>query len=254
MENLPDRVRDAATLAHRPRRRASRLSLFAGLLLACALTTPPAAAWYRDAGYVPVRRDLPNAIDMMESGLYWLQDLSGVDQPRDPASIVALMEDQAARFFDFSYIAYLVAGPDYTRRNALERAHFQNRIRDQLFADLARKMGMYDVRMPSFTPLVPRQTSTYTWTAGGEFHHRGGPSLRLEFYFYLSSQGWRIYDVTSNGASAVDGLRRAYFAERSEALARASHRDRQLVNPRAPLPARHVIPYPMSLGSRSAAR
>jgi hypothetical protein len=36
------------------------------------------------------------------------------------------------------------------------------------------------------------------------------------FHFYLSSQGWRIYDVTSNGASAVDGLRRAYFAERFE--------------------------------------
>ena len=187
-----------------------------GLLLAVLLLPPPAAAVFSDPGYVPMRRSLPNAVDMMESGLYWLQDVSGVDRPRDPASIIALMEDQAARFFDFAYIAYLVAGPEYTRRNALQRAHFQNRMRDQLFADLARKMGMYDVRMPSFTPLVPRQTGTSTWTAGGEFYHRGGPYIRLVFHFYYSSQGWRIYDVTSNGASAVDGLRRAYFAERFE--------------------------------------
>ena len=195
-------------------RPARKRYLLVGLLLGCVLIQSPAAAWYGNSGYLPLRRDLPNALDMMESGLYWLQDLSGVDHPRDPASIIALMEDQAARFFDFAYIAYLVAGPDYTRRNALERAHFQNRIRDQLFADLARKMGMYDVRMPSFAPLVPRQVSSYTWTMGGEFYHRGGPYIRLVFYFYLSPQGWRIYDVRSNGASAVDGLRRAYHVKR----------------------------------------
>jgi len=214
--NLFDDSRSGSLAASRPRRRSARLSAVAVLLLGCALIAPQAAAWYGNPGYVPLRRDLPNAIDLMESGLYWLQDLSGVDRPRDPASIIALMEDQAARFFDFAYISYLVAGPEYTRRNALQRAHFQNRIRDQLFADLARKMGMYDVRMPSFAPLAPRQTDTYTWTAGGEFYHRGGPYIRLVFHFYYSSQGWRIYDVTSNGASAVDGLRRAYFAERFE--------------------------------------
>ena len=192
--------------------------MLAVLLLGCALLAQPAPAWYGNPAYVPVRRDLPNAIDLMESGLYWLLDLSGVDNPRDPASIVSLMENQAARFFDFSFIAYLVAGRLFSRRNALQRSHFQNRIRDQLFSDLARKMGMFDRRMPSLVPIIPRQTSLYTGIAGGQFYHRGGPYIRLLFHFYLSDQGWRIYDITSNGASAVDGLRRAYRAERSERL------------------------------------
>jgi ABC-type transporter MlaC component len=212
--NRFDKRSGGSPSATRESRRRARLTTLAAWLLGCALVAPPAAAWYANPGYVPPRSDLPNAVDLMESGLYWLQDLSGVDHPRDPASIIALMEDQAARFFDFAYIAYLVAGPEYTRRNVQQRAHFQNRLRDQLFTDLARKMGMYDTRMPSFTPLVPRQTGSSAWTAGGVFYHRGGPYIRLEFYFYLSPQGWRIYDVTSNGASAVDGLRRAYFAER----------------------------------------
>ncbi len=73
-------------------------------------------------------------------------------------------------------------------------------------------MGMYNVRIPDFRPLPPRQTSTYTWTAGGEFYHPGGPYIRLVFHFYLSSRGWRIYDVTSNGVSAVAGLRKSHFA------------------------------------------
>ncbi len=37
-------------------------------------------------------------------------------------------------------------------------------------------------------------------------------NAHLDFHFYLSSRGWRIYDVTSNGMSAVDGLRKSYFA------------------------------------------
>jgi ABC-type transporter MlaC component len=122
------------------------------------------------------------------------------------------MEDQAARFFDFSYMAYLVAGPNYSRLNVLERSHFQNRIRDRLFSGLAYKMGMNSSRLPRFRPLIPAQTSLWSWTAGGEFYHLGGPTIRLKFHFYMTPRGWRIYDVTSNGMSAVAGLRRSYFA------------------------------------------
>jgi len=182
------------------------------LLLAGVSATPPAAAWYRtDPGGVPVRPTLPNAIDLMESGLYWMQDMTGAGDPRDPATIINLMEEQAARYFDFAYIAYRVAGPDYTRLNALQRSHFQNRVRDRLFTLLARQMGMYDVRMPSFRPLTPVRTSVSTWQAGGVFYHPGGPIIRLTFEFYLTQRGWRIYDVTSNGVSAVATLRNSYF-------------------------------------------
>ena len=184
------------------------------LLLGVLLVAPPASAYFSEPGYVPLRRSLPSAIDLMETSLYWMQDMAGVDDPRDPAAIVALMEDQAARFFDFSYMAYLVAGPEYTRLNALERSHFQNRIRDRVFSMMAQRMGMLDVRMPAFRPAVPRRTGTYTMVAGGEFYHRGGPHIRLLFHFYRSSKGWRIYDVTSNGVSAIAELRKHYSANR----------------------------------------
>jgi len=184
------------------------------LLLGFVLVATPASAYFSEPGYVPLRRSLPSAIDLMETSLYWMQDMAGVDDPRDPAAIIALMEDQAARFFDFAYMAYLVAGPEYTRLNALERSHFQNRIRDRVFSMMAQRMGMLDVRMPAFRPAVPRRTGTYTMVAGGEFYHRGGPHIRLLFHFYLSSKGWRIYDVTSNGVSAVAELRRRYSSDR----------------------------------------
>jgi hypothetical protein len=197
--------------------RARLRDLLIGSALATLLLIPPAvSAWVVDPGQVPVRRSLPNAIDLMESGLYWLQDMTGVGDPRDPAAIIGLMEDQAARFFDFAYMAYLIAGPRYTQLNVLERSHFQNRIRDRVFSMLARQMGMFDVRLPSFQPLTPVQTSTVTGQAGGLFLHAGGPAIRLVFNFYLTASGWRIYDVTSNGESAIAVLRREFHGSRLE--------------------------------------
>ncbi len=191
-----------------------RAVLLRSALVTVLLTPAMASAWVNDPGQVPVRRTLPNAVDLMESSLYWLQDMGGVADPRDPASIISLMEDQAARFFDFAYIAYLVAGPQYVGMDVLERSHFQNRVRDRLFSMLARQMGMYDVRMPKFRPLVPIRSSVNTWQAGGVFYHPGGPTIRLTFEFYLTPRGWRIYDVTSNGMSAVTALRTRYFDNR----------------------------------------
>jgi len=189
--------------------------LFAGALFAVFLIPLTASAYsITGPGQVPVRRSLPNGIDLMESGLYWLQDMTSAYDVRDPASVVNLMEDQAARSFDFSYMAYLIAGPEYTRMDVLERSHFQNRIRDRLFEQLARKTGLYDVRMPRFQPLLPVSTGGYTWQLGGDVYHPGGQRIRLYFYFYLTPRGWRIYDVSSNGVSAIADLRRQFFARR----------------------------------------
>jgi ABC-type transporter MlaC component len=194
----------------------TRSRLLLTVLLVLLLVPPPAAAYFGNPGSVPLRRSLPNGIDLMESGLYWMQDMTSADDLRDPASIVGLMEDQAARFFDFAYMAYLIGGPGYTRLDVLERSHFQNRVRDRLFKALAHKVGMYNRRMPRFRPLLPVATSSYTWQAGGVFYHPGGPVLSVYFHFYLTPRGWRIYDVSSNGVSAVNDLRKRFFANRFE--------------------------------------
>jgi len=191
--------------------------LLAGTLLTLLLTPPGASAYYLpDPGQVPVRRSLPTAIDLMESGLYWLHDTIAIYDVRDPASVVGLMEDQAARFFDLAYMAYLIGGPRYTQLDILHRSHFQNRVRDRLFEALAREMGLYDRRMPRFRPLWPVATSRYTWQAGGVLYRPDGPVTYLCYHFYPTPGGWRIYDISSNGASLVGELRRRYLDRRPQ--------------------------------------
>ena len=186
-----------------------------GLLLAILFAPLTVSAYgFIAPGQVPLRGSLPNGIDLMESGLYWLQDMTSAYAVRDPASLIHLMEEQAARFFDFSWMAYEVAGPDYTRMDVLQRSHFQNRVRDRLFEQLARKTGMYDARMPRFAPLPPAPVGAYSWKVGGDIIRPAGPVTRLVFYFYLTPRGWRIFDVSSNGISAVAEMRKAYFNKR----------------------------------------
>jgi hypothetical protein len=177
----------------------------AGLLMLLLLLT--SLAW--GYGLSPAERYRPSGIDLLEDSLYWMQDLTGADNLRDPAFIVSLMEDQAARYFDFSAIAWQVGGPRYAQMNILERSHFQNRLRDILFERIARRMGIFNNRIPRFRPIMPVQTGPDTVAAGGYFFHPGGPDFRLVFRFHLTSNGWRIYDVYSNGVSAVAALRRS---------------------------------------------
>lgn len=183
------------------------------LLLAVSLALPGSAtARLVHDPYLapPLRRALPSGLDYLESGLYWLQDWTGAGNPRDPASVMALFEDQAARWFDFGAITLRVAGPGYLARDILRRSHLQNRVRDRLFEALALRMGWMDDRMPRFRPLPPTMAGPNHVIMGGVFLHYAGPRLRLEFHFYLSERGWRIFDVTSNGVSLLVPLREAY--------------------------------------------
>jgi hypothetical protein len=198
--------RSRAMKPPKPIKYLAKSSVFgAGLLTLILLQASPAWGY----GISPAERYRPSGIDLLESSLYWMQDLTGTDNLRDPAVIVALMEDQAARFFDFSAIAWQVGGPRYAQMNILERSHFQNRLRDILFERIARRMGIFNNRIPRFRPIMPVQTGPDTIAAGGYFFHPGGPDFQLLFRFHLTSNGWRIYDVDSNGVSAVAALRRS---------------------------------------------
>lgn len=157
----------------------------------------PAVAGARWDPYV--YRPLPTSLDLMEAGLFWLQDMTRPDSAGDPASLLAAAQEVAARQFDFAEMAWNTAGFDYLRRDILGRAHFQNRLRDRLFTELAHSMGMYDPLPPAMQMLVPMSTGVGQGMVTVLVQPRLRPPVRLDFHLRYGSRGWRIVDVASNG-------------------------------------------------------
>jgi ABC-type transporter MlaC component len=164
------------------------------MLLACALALPASAAW-DPFSY----RQLPNSLDMMEAGLYWLQDMSRPTQAGDPATLLGAAEELAARQFDFAEMAWYTAGFDYLRQDILARSHYQHRLRDRLFAELARSLGMYDSLPPDMRVLPPLSAGVGQGLITVLVLRRHRPLQRLDFHLRYGSQGWRIVDVGNNG-------------------------------------------------------
>lgn len=155
-------------------------------------------------------RALPNALDLFETGLYWLRDFSGPGGQGDPASTLAAMQDVAARQFDFAAIAWATAGIRYLQMDMLSRSHYQNRLRDRLFGELARVFGLYDPIPPSFSVLMPRQTGIGTVMGGMLIRPRHRASQWVYFHFRLGPQGWKVVDVSVNGRLFTSHVRQDF--------------------------------------------
>lgn len=179
--------------------------LLVGLLLGACLS----AGWGSAFAYSGYPGVPASGVDMLEDALDWLGELSG-DGLDDPATLVARMEQEAARFFDLEFLAYHGVGPVYLRLNLVERAHLQNRVRDFLFDYLARRFGLFGYTPPGVIPIMPQPSGPVGFVVGADVYHRGGPTLRVLFHIELTSRGWRVRDVTSNGRSVIVDMRAAF--------------------------------------------
>ena len=138
--------------------------------------------------------------------------LAGAQNP-SPNAIRAFLEREIAPSFDFAYMARWAAGPMYRRLSAQERARMTEVLEDLFLAALAKNLGTYARPVPR-VDVYPARASTDGNQAIVHARVVGASGLftRLNFRFYWDERGWRIFDVSANGASAV-AYYRTYFAE-----------------------------------------
>jgi phospholipid transport system substrate-binding protein len=119
---------------------------------------------------------------------------------------------EIAPYFDFEYMARWAAGPFYHRLNAHHRAAMTAKLKELFLNALARNLGALQRPLPRIDvfPARPGQTMSEARVYARVLAERG-PPLRLEFRFYWSAQGWKVYDAVANGSSAV-AFFRGYFS------------------------------------------
>lgn len=152
-------------------------------------------------------RYLPTPLDLFETGLYWLNDLASPGAEGDPASVLLAMQDVASRQFDLAEMAWRIGGVRYMQMDILQRSHFQNRLRDRLFEDLAFITGLYDPLPPRMLMIPPRLVGVDMAAIGVLVVPRHRPGHRLLFYLRYGTRGWRIVDMSDNGMLFTDRMR-----------------------------------------------
>ncbi len=138
--------------------------------------------------------------------------LMGAQNP-PPAAIRAFLDREIAPDFDFAYMARWAAGPMYRRLTPEQRAQMTTVLKNMFLSALAKNLGTYANPAPRVDVYPARASANGSQTT---VHARlvspNGIFSGLNFRFYWNERGWRIFDVSANGASAV-AYYRSYFGE-----------------------------------------
>jgi len=165
----------------------------------------PVPGYNMPPGHVPPRPDMHTATpaELLRDGIYRMRAYLAKNPDAADADNLRFLEDNIAHYFDFERMAYWVGGDYYRRMNAQEKYHFQNRLRDMFFAALARQLGMFANPVPRVTFGRPRVVSRNEIEVAARVMPERGYPVRILFRFFRTPKGWKVYDVTSNGVSAV---------------------------------------------------
>jgi phospholipid transport system substrate-binding protein len=128
-----------------------------------------------------------------------------------PQAVREFVEIEIAPYFDFRYMARWAAGPLFSRLTPEQRSALQAQLRAMFLDALTRNLGSLETPLPRVDVFPARpgtsisQAHVYARVVAPQ-----RPPLRLEFRFYWSNDGWKVYDAVANGASAA-AFYRSYY-------------------------------------------
>lgn len=140
----------------------------------------------------------------LERLLGYLQNGDG-----DLKHLGAFLNAEVAPYFDFAYMAKSAAGNLYRHMTEEQRRHLANKIKREFLATMVQRLGNYNKQQ---VRVVSERLSSDGRTGVVSAAIRGpqGYPARMDFRFYKSQDGWKVYDVMANGQSAVVHYRRQF--------------------------------------------
>ena len=127
-----------------------------------------------------------------------------------PEAVQEFVELELAGYFDFTYMARWAAGRFYRRLDDAQKAAMTAKMKDLFLGALARNLGSLQQPLSRIEvyPALPGRTVNEATVLTRVLN--GKVPLHMEFRFYWGNEGWRVFDVSADGASAV-AFYRLYF-------------------------------------------
>ena len=166
----------------------------------------PSGGWAQDFAQTPATPD-----QMLRQGLDRLIGyLIGAGNP-SPDALRTFLSQEIAPYFDFTYMAQWAAGPLNRRLTPNQHHRLAEKLEIMFLDALARNLGSYARPLPQIQ-IFPARAGAGGNEATVDIRviTDAGGMVHLQFRCYWGGGGWKIYDVSANGASAV-AFYRGYF-------------------------------------------
>lgn len=130
----------------------------------------------------------------------------------EPQELLVFLDSEIAPYFDFKLMSRWVLGHSYDQMSESQKSEFTQRLKGMFFSALAKNLKALSNPPPridifgSRLRRDARQVAVGALVRGSMFEQ----PVRLQFRFYRGSSGWKVFDVTANGISAVSYYRQQF--------------------------------------------
>ena len=192
-----------------------RLNRSLTVALVCLVANAPAISQYGDPrpGYAglqePTRVQGDSPAVQLRDGVNKLLGFMGRDAEPTLDELAAFLDQEIAPFFDFEYMARVAAGPAARFMTDEQSTRMEGRLKAQFLTALTERLSGYEGQQVRFLPMRLNRDGR-TGEASIAILNPGRYPARIDFRFYRGEQGWKVYDVSANGQSAVAHYRREF--------------------------------------------
>lgn len=145
---------------------------------------------------------------IVKTGIEKLTRFIRSGQAQDKATAMAFLETEVAPYFDFKYMTRWAAGPVWRSMSPEQRARMQSKLTNAFMTTLVQKLTSYTNQPIRY--FTPRGQGSNDVSVSAWIMQPNGIPTKLDFRFYRSEDGWKIFDVKAAGNSAVVYYRKMF--------------------------------------------
>ena len=186
--------------------KANFLAVF--LLFSFALPHAVTATPYFPNTYQSTVADVSEPGTIVRTGVEKLTRFIRSGQGQDKVKARAFLEAEVEPYFDFEYMTRWAAGPAWRNMSPGQRARMQSQLTNAFMTTLVQKLTSYSNQPIRY--FTPRGQGSNDIRVSAWIMQPNGIPTKLDFRFYRSEDGWKIFDVKAAGNSAVVYYRKMF--------------------------------------------
>jgi phospholipid transport system substrate-binding protein len=152
----------------------------------------------------------PDAV--LKQGINDLQTFLNSNQAGNQEALIGLIRARIAPQFDIHALASWSGGYWYGQMNQEQRKAFTIKLAKSFFSSFADIVGGYAGNMPEIRFMPPRQIAQNEVDVTARVFPANNYPIDVRFSFHRTPRGWLIFDVSTNGVSAVNYYRKMFNA------------------------------------------